>query len=121
MTAVLVPFVLIAVVLVLGALALRRWGGRRQRLADELADPATPTLDYLVPAGQDPVVVLATLAAEGYEATVDPDVTQLVHVACPAGADRERAHVRAALETADTTSLEGGPIEPAPVRFADET
>jgi hypothetical protein len=121
-TVILIPVILVVIVAVVVLLALASWGRRRQSAADELAHPASPTLDYRVPPGQDPVVVLTALASEGYQATVDPEATQLVHISCPAGLDRERAHVRAVLESADTTTIDtGAPIDPTPVRFVDES
>lgn len=122
MGALLVPIVILVVLLVLGAVWLRRWGSERQRVTDDLRDPTTPTLDYQVPDGQDPVVLLTALSQEGYECSVDPANTRLVRVSCPAGLDRHRARVRQVIVHAGSTSLEGGPpLEPEHVRFLDET
>jgi hypothetical protein len=79
-------------------------------------------LDYVVPAGQDPAVVLAALAAEGYDATTDPGQANLVHTRCPSGPERERARVRATIQSVHTTAIDAGaPFDPGPVRFQDET
>jgi len=81
-----------------------------------------PLLDYVVPAGQDPAVVLAALAAERYDASTDPGQANLIHIACPGGADRERARVRATIEAVHTTAIDAGaPFDPGPVRFQDES
>jgi hypothetical protein len=121
MTVILVPVVLVVVVAALVLWGLWTWSSRQRRRADELASPAAPTLDYRVPAGQDPVVVLDVLASEGYAVSTDPRDTMLVHVSCPAGLDRERARVRATIEAAGQTAIDtGAPFEPGEVRFLDE-
>ena len=87
-----------------------------------MADPATETLDYVVPGGQDPAVVRAALSKEGYEAVQDPrGGDQLLHIECRADRDRERAKVRAVIESVGTTAIDAGvPLDAPPVRFADE-
>jgi hypothetical protein len=122
MGAVLIPIVIIVVIVVVGLFALRRWSADRERVADELKTPETPTLVYRVPTGQDPPVVLAALHTEGYTAVADDTDTQVIRVHCPAGLDRERARVRAVIETVDVTGIDSGaPMDPRPVRFEDET
>jgi hypothetical protein len=121
MTVLLVPIIVVLVIAIVVAIGLRRWTAAHRREADALAAPESATLDYRVPAGQDPAVVLSTLVSEGYDATTDPQDTSLVHVACPAGPDRERARVRATIEAAGQTAIDtGAPFEPAEVRFLDE-
>jgi hypothetical protein len=121
MGALLVPLVIIVVLVVLALVAARAWMGRRTEVADELASPESPTLDYVVPAGQDPVVVLTALSADGYVATADPTDVHLIHISCPSGEDRERARVRATIESVHTTAIDdGAPIDSGPVRFVDE-
>ena len=86
-----------------------------------LAADAEPTLDYRVPDGQDPTTVVVALGRDGFQATADPRDTQLVHVACPAGPDRERARVRAVIASVHTTGIDSGaPFVPGDVRFDDE-
>lgn len=111
------------VVLVLVVLyVLREHVRQRQHVDEVLEDVRTPTLEYAVPTGQDPAVILAALHQAGYTATVDPNgAHQVVMIACPAGLDRERAHVRAVLESANVTAPDdGAPLDVA-VRFRDET
>jgi hypothetical protein len=121
MGALLIPVLIVLVLLVLGVVWLRRWGADRQRLADELNRPDTPTLEYTVPEGQDPAAVLLALENDGYVATTDPTDTLLVRVHCPAGLDRERARVRAVIETVGVTAIDSGvPVHDGPVRFRDE-
>ncbi|MDF1606244.1 hypothetical protein [Nocardioides sp. YIM 152315] len=121
MGAILVPLIVLAVILVVAVIGIRSWAGRRNAVADDLAERRTPTLDYVVPPGQDPVVLLTALSADGYSATEDPRRTDLVHISCPAGLDRDRARVRATIQAVHTTAVEtGAPIESGPVKFVDE-
>jgi hypothetical protein len=121
MGALLVPLVILLVILVIAWVGLRSWAGRRTAVADDLAEPRTSTLDYVVPPGQDPVVLLTALSAEGYTATADPRQTDLVHISCPAGADRDRARVRATIQSVHSTAIDTGvPMDPGHVRFVDE-
>ncbi len=101
---------------------VRAEAAKRARIDRELDSEQTPTLEYSVPAGQDPAVILAALQGEGYTATVDPSHTrQLVLIACPGGLDRERARVRSIIASADVTTIDdGGPVD-VDVRFRDET
>jgi hypothetical protein len=117
----------IVIVLALVALAaivlyvVRQQARQRERIDEELGARRSFTLEYAVPAGQDPTVILAALTRSGYTATVDPRrAHQHVLVACPAGADRERARVRATIESASVTAPEDGVPPAAEVRFVDE-
>ena len=78
------------------------------------------SLDYFVPEGQDPAVVLTALSAAGYSASVDPGDVHLVHVEYPSGPD-ERERVRGTIESVRTTAIDSGSsLDPRPVRFVDE-
>jgi len=119
--------VLIATVLAVGALVwivvyvVRQESIRRARIDEELHDARMPTLEYEVPTGQDPAVILAALEREGYTATVDPaHVHQLMLIACPFGVDRERARVRAVIEAATVSAMADGVPTQVEVRFCDE-
>ena len=94
---------------------------KRQRVDEELHSDAVPTLEYAVPTGQDPTVILAALERAGYTATADPHhAHQRVLIACPEGLDRQRARVRSVIESASVTAPQDGvPIE-ADVHFVDE-
>lgn len=94
---------------------------RQQRRVRDEADGTVPTLDYEVPEGQDPAVIMVALRQEGYEATVEPSGRHPhVLVPCPSGTERERAHVRAVVQGASVSALDDGvPLEQE-VRFADE-
>jgi hypothetical protein len=121
MSSVLVPVIAVVVVVVIALVVAGRWAARRQRTDDALAAPSTATIDYLVPDVQDPAVVVAALHAEGFTATTDPGQTRLVHVSCPAGPDRDRAHIRSVIASVQSTVIDAGaPFDPEEVRFADE-
>jgi hypothetical protein len=106
--------VFLIVVVALAALALyvlRDQSIERERIGIELHDTRTPTLEYSVPTGQDPVHILAVLERAGYTAGVDSHgVHQVVMVKCPEGPERERTKVRTVIESAHVGS----------VRFRDE-
>lgn len=119
----------VAIATVIGIAALiwivlyvvREQVAQRARVAAELDSPQTPTLEYAVPTGQDPAVIIAALEKAGYTATADPNhAHQLLRVACPSGLDRQREQVRTVIESASVTAVRDGvPIE-ADVQFADE-
>lgn len=113
----------VAVVALLGIIVyvLREQASRHARVDRALHDEGTPTLEYLVPTGQDPVVVLAALERAGYAATVDPrHAHQHVLVACPEGVEHQREEVRAVIESASVTAPEDGVPMSVDVRFTDE-
>lgn len=93
----------------------------RDRVDAELHDAGTPTLEYVVPTGEDPVIVLAALERAGYTACVDSHGThQLVLVKCPAGPESSRAAVRGVIESAWVTTPKVDVRPHGAVRFADE-
>ena len=120
MGAMVIPLVVILAVLAAGVYVAVRFSQREQRHESELLGAGDPQLRYELPAGQDSAAVLAALREEGYDATPVPGgAGQEILVACPEGADRHRARVRAVIQHA--TTLEGGDEqEVPPVRFADE-
>lgn len=122
---VLIATLVIAVLLmvVLG-LAFGRSGrslADQARHQDHLADDVD-TLDYVVPEGQDPAVVVAALSVNGFDAAAwSESGRQLVHINCgPDDADA-REQAREVIAGIGTTSLDAGvPIDNTPVRFDDE-
>ncbi len=113
--------VLVVVLLFVGWLVRAGW--KRARLDEDrhriLEVGALPTLEYVVPDGQDPIVVIAALKHAGLETTRDSDAgEQRLLIACTEGVSRER--VRAAIETADRTAIQDGAPMHRQVRFADE-
>jgi hypothetical protein len=116
--------VLVLALIALGAIVLyvaRQQMRQRQRIDEELGSPRIAILEYAVPTGQDPTVILAALEQSGYIATVDlRGAHQHVLIACPVGIERERAHVRATIESASVTAPEDGVPPAADVQFVDE-
>jgi hypothetical protein len=118
---------LLVVVAVIAVIVVVAMGGRGSKLARDrevdriLVDKGrVETLEYVVPTGQDPAAVVAALQREGYNAVRKADQgEELVLVPCPAGQDRERAHVRAIISGTTTTIEDGAPIEER-VHFQDE-
>jgi hypothetical protein len=119
--------VLIATVIAVVALiwivlyVVREEVAKRERVDEELHSDEVPTLEYAVPTGQDPTVILAALERAGYTAASDPHHThQRVLVACPDGLEGEREQVRSVIESASVTAPQDGvPVE-ADVQFVDE-
>jgi hypothetical protein len=114
--------VFLVALVALGALVtyvLRQQSIDRERIEDELHDTRTPTLEYSVPTGQDPVSILAALERAGYIAGVDSHgAHQVVLVKCPDGPDSDRTKVRSIIASAHV-GPDGAPM-PAAVRFLDE-
>lgn len=105
-----------------GMYVLRQHVRERQRVDEVLEDDRTPTLEYAVPTGQDPAVLLAALHRADYTATVDPSGGhQVVLVACPAGVEAERERVRSVIESANVTAPDDGVPLDVVVRFLDES
>lgn len=93
----------------------------RERVEADLHSSGTPTLEYVVPTGEDPVVVLAALQRAGYTACVDSHgAHQLVLVKCPDGVAPSRAKVRAVIESAGVTTPKVEARTHAAVQFRDE-
>jgi hypothetical protein len=121
MSSAILPIIIVIALVVLAYLGMRSFGRRARTESDALAHPRTPTLDYRVPDQQDPAVVSAALRAEGFTSTSDPSDARLLHVDCPSGVDRARAHVRSVIASVRTTTVDAGqPFDPGEVRFADE-
>jgi hypothetical protein len=86
-----------------------------------MMEPKTEVLRYRVPVAQDPVVVIAALRQEGYDAVAEPvPEGHDVVVACPRGRDVHRARVRATIQHTNASNVEGGPYDVPPVKFDDE-
>jgi hypothetical protein len=86
-----------------------------------MKEPQTEVLRYRVPVAQDPVVVVAALRQEGYDAVAEPvPEGHDVVVACPEGRDVHRARVRATIQDTNASNVEGGPYDVPPVKFDDE-
>jgi hypothetical protein len=101
-------------------LRIRRGSGN-ERERGVMKESQAEVLRYRVPVAQDPVVVVAALRQEGYDAVAEqvPEGHDVV-VACPRGRDVHRARVRATIQHTNASNVEGGPYDVPPVKFDDE-
>jgi hypothetical protein len=117
------PAFILVLFLVLAGLVLfwmLRWSKERGADAAALEGPDTETLEYVVPTGQDPVVVMTALETSGFTTTLDK-TGEVVLVHCPDGRDRARDRARAAISEVDSSAIEHGrPLGAGAVRFRDE-
>ncbi len=125
MGAFLVPVIALVIVLVVGAIAVKRFGSRELAHSDRLQDPARATLRYEVPAGQDPALVLAGLRAAGYDASADsePGPSSPIVIIGATGRAPDREAVRRTLTDLDGTTVnpdESETVDRSRVRFTDE-
>jgi len=125
MGAVLVPVLLVLIVLVVGAIAVKRFTRAEIDHSDRLQADERPTLRYQIPAGQDPALVLAGLRRAGYDASADsePGPSSPIVIIGAAGGAPDREAVRRALADIDGTNVvpeESGTVDRTRVRFEDE-
>jgi hypothetical protein len=114
---IVVVFVALAVLVLFWML---RWSKDRAATAEELESPATETLEYVVPNGQDPVVVMAALENEGFTTRMD-STGEVLHIHCPDGREQARDRARAVIAEADSTAIEHGrSLDQGRVTFVDE-
>jgi hypothetical protein len=127
MGAFLVPVVLLVVVLLVAAVALKRFGRAEIEHSDRLQAVDRPTVRYEVPTGQDPAIVLTELRQAGYDASADSEpgpsspiiIIGTTHGGAP---DRDRlrdvlAHASMNVDPALDSSSE---TTSSTVRFQDE-
>ena len=114
--AILVVAVVVVTFFVLAG--LRRWERDMERTEARLRSPDTHTVAYRIPEGQDPAVLTAALAREGYTYLVTDEggVERLV-VECD---EQDRARVREIIEHVDRAGFEGPEIHVGHVTFEDE-
>ncbi len=119
---IIVPIMLLAGLLAVGLvfmLALRNWTYAGARTESRLRSPDVPTVTYAVPHGQDPAVLIAALAADGFVSVLDlGPVRSRLLIEC---AETDRAKVRSIIDHIDHAGLDGAGTHPGPVRFDDET
>ena len=120
-------FAVFAAIVVLGLIVLyvvREQTGffrRRSQVHRVLESERTPTLEYDVPTGQDPTVVLAALELAGHTATVEPrHPHQRVLIAYTGDREAAKARIRPVIESTGSTTPDDGAPVPAAVRFRDE-
>jgi len=116
------PILVVAIlVVVLVFWALGRYQRRTETLVHEVEAEDVAALRYRVPTGQDPAAVVAALTQEGYSAIRDTRAADAdILVLCPAGVDRERAHVRSVIAHVAAEDMEGHPMPEHEVLFVDE-
>ncbi|MGH3480474.1 MAG: hypothetical protein ACRDQD_27030 [Nocardioidaceae bacterium] len=119
---ILVAVMLLVGVLVVGLvfmLALRSWTFAEARTEARLRSSDTPTVSYVVPHGQDPVLVMTALTHEGFVSVPDMagGVERLL-IECP---EADRGRVRRVIEQVNRTGFDGTAMHAGRVRFADET
>ena len=125
MGAVLVPVLLVLIVMVVGAIAVKRFTRAEIDHSDRLQADERPTLRYQIPAGQDPALVLAGLRRAGYDASADsePGPSSPIVIIGATGGAPDREAVRRALTDIDGTNVvpeESGTVDRTRVRFEDE-
>ena len=126
MGAVLVPAILLIVVIVAAAIAVKQFGRREVQHSDRLQHADRPTLRYEVPPGQDPAVVLTGLRRAGYDASADsePGPSSPIVIIGTTTGDPDREDVRRTLADLDGTNVipeESGRVQRSRVRrFLDE-
>lgn len=114
---IVVVFVALAALVLLWML---RWSKDRAATAEALESPATETLEYVVPHGQDPVVVTAALENAGFTTRID-STGEVLHIHCPDGREQARDRARAVIAEADSSAIEHGqPLGRGRVTFLDE-
>ena len=126
MGAVLIPVVIFVILVVLAAIALKRFSRAEVQHSDRLQNADRPTLRYQVPPGQDPAAVVAGLRQAGYDASPDsePGPSSPVVIIGDTGAAPDREAVRRTLSELDGTNIvpsESGRAHRSRVKFVDES
>lgn len=111
-------FVVIAVLGVVVALALRSWMLGEARTEARLRSPGVHTVAYVVPEGQDVAVLMAAVRHAGFESITKIDGgTERLLVAC---GEEDRARVRSILEHVHRIGFDGSERYVDHVSFDDE-
>jgi hypothetical protein len=120
----LLPFWVFIVIVVIAAIVILAARSRVRHESDKqvtLQQPEIDTLEYRVPEGQDPALLVSALQKEGYSAVGDTIAGMpRVVIDCPTGRDRERPRVRSVVKSANSTGFEGAEMEIDDVVFEDE-
>jgi len=97
------------------------WVNSRRRKVELLADPGVATLEYEVPEGQDPVVVVDALKQEGLDAVGElRQGRQLVLINATEGTEVVRPRARAAIAERAPLNTQGDSARDRLVKFLDE-
>ena len=117
---------IVAALLIIAVIAVGlflAWGVRGMVFSEaatekRLHSDGVHTLEYAVPPGQDPSVLVAALGHAGFTAVAELHAgAEVLVVECP---DSERRRVRGIIEETRTTTVEGGELAVGSVRFEDE-
>lgn len=120
---ILFPVVIVVVLLVGAAVAARRMAHRERAHVDQMRESDPHVLHYMVPNGQDPVVVTLGLNRAGFEAVEDASkgVPGELLIGEPGATEPDREKVRATLAEITEINLAGDrTASVGPVRFMDE-
>ena len=92
-----------------------------EKTDERLHSPGAQTLNYIVPEGQDPTILVTALHHAGYEVVADPaGGEQRLLIGCPGGREADRAAIRAVIEHVQTTGIDGVGLRVDHARFEDE-
>jgi hypothetical protein len=123
----LIPVIALIVVIVVMAIATKRFGRRSVQQGERLQRGSKPTVRYEVPNGQDPASVLIELRNAGYDASPEsepgPSSPILIIGASDGGApDRELLRALLARASVNVDPAVDSPTEEtrSTVRFLDE-
>jgi hypothetical protein len=120
MTAPIIVVLVVAVLVGLAVFWMLRWSKERAATAGELERPSTETLEYVVPEGQDPVVVMSALESAGFTTRMDTS-GEILHIHCPNGREQARARARMVISEANTSAIDHGrPLDQGRIAFLDE-
>ena len=117
---------IIAAMLIVAVIAVGvflAWGLRGMVFSEtatekQLHRPGAHTLEYAVPNGQDPSVLIAALGHAGFTAVTELRAgNEVLVVECE---ESQRRDVRSIIEDTRTTTVEGGQLAVGAVRFEDE-
>jgi len=110
-----VGFLVVGVVVVV---ALTSWGRDEAATEARLHAPATHTVAYVVPEGQDPAVLISALPHAGFVSVTDSTGgTERLLVECE---ESDRGRVRSILEQVEHRSIDGSRLPAGHVSFEDE-
>ncbi|MGN6575590.1 MAG: hypothetical protein ACTHKG_07880 [Nocardioides sp.] len=122
--------IFVVIVVIVGVVALAVWLagppviGKTLKASEDRLERmrhSDAALHYRVPHGQDPAVLTSALTEAGYEAVGDlVEGRPVVMIEDRRGGAPDRDKVRAVIEQASASTLEGGAVQERPVVFEEE-
>ncbi len=109
LTVLVVPLVVIAM--------MRRFGMQEADTERALLSPASHSVAWLVPEGEDPALVRTHLAHEGFVCVLDRSGDQRLVVGCEPA---QREQVRSVIAGTAHTTFDGRALRPSQLRFDDD-